>query len=808
MGLTPVSLLVQYRMHPLISAWPNQSFYQGRLTDGVPQEKRVPPPGFPWLTAQGAGSSSSEGSAAKLPVALVPVLDFEDSQPGKSKANASEARVVLSIVSSLLTHGLSAADMGVVTPYMGQVRALRDLFARAGGSDEGRGELRRRDEQLGISLRMGPFAGLEVMSVDGFQGREKEVIIFSCVRSNSQGNVGFLADQRRLNVAITRAKRGLVVVGNPRTLACDPRWKSWLDFVQGQQLLVDPRALPAVDFATLAQQVHHRHSSSSSQPAKREHPLPTSTSSHSLSQPGNPYAAGGGGAWQTTRFPNNTNTNIFPETSSAARYGEGPWVGVATPTQLPQHSRPSQAHESAPAKAEPNAAAILAAGQPTPTPTPTTRGGGLTADPLASHRALVRSQLLGSSSSSAPTQGGSVGSTASKAGAGGVVVSDKSAPQSSVVGFVHPQRCALLGLSNANANVSAPRPLPAVSATQTQHTAPRSPRSKAEGEPAPRRREERKRETRGRTVKRRRAGKAYLANIFALGRSRSRSRSRSRRSHKSDKHRRRSRRRASTSSSSASSSSSRSRSRSRPRHRRDSSRVSKKRPHRSPRATSPRPRPAKSAKQEAESTAGEVRGRNADAAENAPMREEDMLPMEEREGEARETRREGTAQADLLCGGVGVGVTPSTDGDLDSGLTAQGGAEMGSGKTRRGSFSSLPDDPSHANPSVAAGLTCLPARGGPEQNYVNFLQEYLQRQALGRGNRAQDLYEVEYESRGGGFRARFLLLNPQDGAPRCQSWSAELSLKKAAKQVGLGVQFFVCSHRRKRSLSVCRQAPG
>ena len=66
---------------------------------------------------------------------------------------------------------------------------------------------------------------------------KKEVIIFSCVRSNSEGNIGFLKDRRRLNVAITRPKRGLIITGNPTTLKHDPVWASWIDWIEESGLM-------------------------------------------------------------------------------------------------------------------------------------------------------------------------------------------------------------------------------------------------------------------------------------------------------------------------------------------------------------------------------------------------------------------------------------------------------------------------------------------------------------------------------------------------------------------------------------------
>lgn len=97
---------------------------------------------------------------------------------------------------------------GIVTPYSAQVKHVTEL----------------------AQTRLRPFnAGdLEIQSVDAYQGREKELILISAVRSNRQGKVGFLGDWRRLNVAITRAKRGIVVFGDPRTLRHDPHWGAYL----------------------------------------------------------------------------------------------------------------------------------------------------------------------------------------------------------------------------------------------------------------------------------------------------------------------------------------------------------------------------------------------------------------------------------------------------------------------------------------------------------------------------------------------------------------------------------------------------
>ncbi|GMH81706.1 hypothetical protein TL16_g09017, partial [Triparma laevis f. inornata] len=112
------------------------------------------------------------------------------------KSNQAEANIVSSLVKDVLDAGeLTLNDIGIVSPYSAQVRLLRRTLGWA------RDMARQHNE-------------LEISSVDGFQGREKALIIFSAVRANGNRSVGFLKDWRRCNVAITRAQRGLVVLGN------------------------------------------------------------------------------------------------------------------------------------------------------------------------------------------------------------------------------------------------------------------------------------------------------------------------------------------------------------------------------------------------------------------------------------------------------------------------------------------------------------------------------------------------------------------------------------------------------------------
>jgi len=198
-GVRPVLLDTQYRMHPLICEFASAAFYNGRLQNGVSHFNRKPPEGFPWPQRQ-------------MPVAFVNLERSEEKREGSSYINPAEAEKVLwALLEVCKNEAMGPEEVGVVTPYKGQVNFLKRLIKDRPGLQRFR-------------------TGLEVESVDGFQGQEKEVIIFGAVRNNREGKVGFLSDWRRLNVMLTRARRGCIVIGSRSTLVADPLWKEWLSW--------------------------------------------------------------------------------------------------------------------------------------------------------------------------------------------------------------------------------------------------------------------------------------------------------------------------------------------------------------------------------------------------------------------------------------------------------------------------------------------------------------------------------------------------------------------------------------------------
>ncbi|MFO0963973.1 MAG: AAA domain-containing protein [Gemmataceae bacterium] len=185
---------VQYRMHRSIMAFPSAQLYEGtlqahssvagHLLSGLPGVAAVP------LTTTAVEVIDTAGAG----------WDEEMEPGGESRRNPREADLVCQKAQALLEAGVSASDIAIIAPYSAQVRLLR--------------------ERLGET-------GVEIDSVDGFQGREKEAVLLSLVRSNPQSEIGFLGDIRRMNVAMTRARRKLLVVGDSATLSAHPFYQAF-----------------------------------------------------------------------------------------------------------------------------------------------------------------------------------------------------------------------------------------------------------------------------------------------------------------------------------------------------------------------------------------------------------------------------------------------------------------------------------------------------------------------------------------------------------------------------------------------------
>lgn len=130
------------------------------------------------------------------------------------------------------TQGRSVA---IITLYKAQDALLRRLFL-ANGIEE-----REVDPAAGVGSK--GLGSLRIMTVDQSQGSEADVVILSCVRSNSRGELGFAKNKNRLNVAVSRAKERLVIVGDRRTMTADARWSA---LAAASQTVSDVRSLPAM----------------------------------------------------------------------------------------------------------------------------------------------------------------------------------------------------------------------------------------------------------------------------------------------------------------------------------------------------------------------------------------------------------------------------------------------------------------------------------------------------------------------------------------------------------------------------------
>ena len=212
---TTVMLEQQHRMHVDIMNFPSRSMYEGKLyasiavvnhrledLDDVKPDPLRPKPlwlidtaGKDWLEER--TDFEPGGSLNTMPAFQIDPSTF----------NTSNAERVAAEARRLLSRGLPPTEIAIIAAYSAQARHLREL------------------------LRAERAQGLEIGTVDGFQGREKEAVIVDLVRSNDTGEIGFLSNTRRMNVALTRARRFLLVIADSATLGDHAYYAAFLSYV-------------------------------------------------------------------------------------------------------------------------------------------------------------------------------------------------------------------------------------------------------------------------------------------------------------------------------------------------------------------------------------------------------------------------------------------------------------------------------------------------------------------------------------------------------------------------------------------------
>lgn len=202
-GNEVVSMLtVQYRMHERIMDWSSKELYNSKV-------KAHPSVAAHMLLdlEDVKKTSSTEPTLLLIDIAGCDMEEKKDEE--ESTLNEGEADVAIAHANRLVQSGVQACDIGIITPYAAQVFLLK--------------KLKNNEDKL---------KDLEISTVDGFQGREKEAIIISMVRSNSKREVGFLSDHRRMNVAVTRARRQCCLVCDTETVSNDAFLKRLIEYFE------------------------------------------------------------------------------------------------------------------------------------------------------------------------------------------------------------------------------------------------------------------------------------------------------------------------------------------------------------------------------------------------------------------------------------------------------------------------------------------------------------------------------------------------------------------------------------------------
>ena len=195
---------VQYRMNDSIMGFSSQQFYDGKLQS------------HPSVAGHRLGDlyGLEDRNDLNQPLTFIDTAGaswHEEQEPcGESKLNPKEAEFAIEQTATAVQAGVPIREISIIAPYSAQVRLIRQL----------------------AETKFGENHALEIDTVDGFQGREKEVVLISLVRSNEKCEVGFLADRRRMNVAMTRARRKLLLFGDSATIGGQPFFKEMLEYFE------------------------------------------------------------------------------------------------------------------------------------------------------------------------------------------------------------------------------------------------------------------------------------------------------------------------------------------------------------------------------------------------------------------------------------------------------------------------------------------------------------------------------------------------------------------------------------------------
>lgn len=205
-----VTLLdIQYRMHRDIMEFPSKWFYHGRLNaapEVADRQVHIMDTPLTWIDTGSRNATTENDEQETVSSASAMNDNGERKNRSGSISNSDEAKLVVHTLRDYVDMiGLERivndnVDFGIISPYRAQVRLIRRLLKMQ--------RFYRRIRQQ-----------VSVHTVDGFQGQERDVIIISMVRDNDEGQIGFLGDLRRMNVAITRARMKLIIIGNSETLS-------------------------------------------------------------------------------------------------------------------------------------------------------------------------------------------------------------------------------------------------------------------------------------------------------------------------------------------------------------------------------------------------------------------------------------------------------------------------------------------------------------------------------------------------------------------------------------------------------------